>query len=242
MAVIGGLYVNHYGPVADCVVTVVGEGNSDQYTLSASYKEPGLNFPREIGRIDGTVNIGQTKFHAFPVELPPVSDVATHTFTAGLGGDTGAVLTPDMPPTTADPGQVGFPDNTNPLPDLVTPMNPGADIQTDVILSRSTGRETASNGLYYVPHLLSGDLVWYEKSRGSVGDKTEIGGGSFKFGIDWSVNDQFQSDPEVPITTTTGTQLTTPDTIGDYEFCIETENISYYVPSDSEWHASIDRL
>jgi hypothetical protein len=243
MAQIGGQWVNHYGPMADFVVTVVGSSTGDEYRLEADYRGPGISISEPIGSVEDTADSGETNFHVFPTELEATANPKYHEFVAELQGNRiRQEVSGVMPPTLAVPSQIGFPDDVNPLPDLQTPMPPGTDVDTRVILARSMGREIEGARVDYIPHLLSGQIGWYSSPRDGVGSKTEIGGGNFKFLIDWGVVDEFQLGPDIPNSTTAMTAFTTPETIGDYEFCVETDVVSYYIPDDSEWHTPIHRL
>jgi hypothetical protein len=243
MAVIGGWWVNHYGPVADVVFTIVGEEDNDSYEANVTYKKPGFNIPNSIGTVSGSLDIGDTAFRVVSTELEPVDETISHGFNIILNDNQGAEGgNVRLPSTIADSRQMDFPDNTSPAPGLVTPVSPESVIETDVIVSRMPGELPSNSRVDYYPYLLAGTIEWREKDADSNSEGNLIGTGEVEFSPPWGTKDPTSAELELDTSIRATTELEVPDTIGSYQFCVELKDVGYYVPSDSEWHSPINRL
>lgn len=236
MTSVSGSWVNFYGSVADFVVTVLGDDSSGQYELTAEFQAPPDYSVRSVGSVSANVDVGETNYHIFSIELPEYDQEDDYIFTAytdgGVGnGGSGASVNPVLPSTVPNMSEAALSDE--PVSGLPTDVKPGDSGEVAVQTVRTDYSESDTGDVNIDPVLTDGYVTW------TAGGE-EIGEGYFSFTPDWENNDPFGLDPQHSLSTTTSVGVTPPDAVGDYQFCVEVTDVGYYVPEDSGWHQPLD--
>ena len=237
MISVSGSWVNFYGSVADFVVAILGDGSGGQYELTAEFQAPPDYAVRSVNSVSANVNTGETNYHIFSIELPEYDQEDDYIFTAYTGsggvdeGGDGASVNPTFPQTVPSISEAAL--SNEPVSGLPTDVKPGESGEVAVQTVRTDYGESDTADVNIDPVLTDGHVLW------TAGGE-EIGEGYFSFSPDWENNDPFGLDPQHPLSTTTSVEITPPDAVGDYQFCVEVSDVGYYIPDDSEWHQPLD--
>jgi hypothetical protein len=234
MAQVGGYWVNCYGKVADIVITVVGYEQEDNYTVNLQYVGPDGEGNRTVSAT-GIANEGETIYHVFPMEVIGTNTPKEHGIFTWVDSNSGPGKWQQFPATQIQSGDVNF-NRDNPVSGLTSevPVSETFEVGVQAVRREGQGKIPNSN-VYSYPVLIEGDFVWYA-------DGGEIGREPFKFKPDWQKNEWDQTVQEHPVSTVQDVSITTPNTIGDYQFCCRIENEKYYVPDGTTWHTPINTL
>ena len=233
MPTIGGQWVNYYGSVVDHVVSVVGMGSSETYEIESWVQMPPDYQVIEAGPKGGSVSTGETNFHIFSLEVPEIGHTENYIFQALIdGGDTDAALIePDIPSTVPSAGDVGF--TSDPVSGLPTEVGRGESGEVAVQCVRVDNSDYGDTNFNVDTVLTGAEVSW--TSNGST-----IGEGEIEFEPDWDNNEPHNTVLDHPMDAVTEMTITSPDEVGEHQFCANIDGVYYYTPTDSEWHQPLD--